>query len=74
MTYDIRAYLCDMPMSIKGYTVLKDGFYTIVINANLCEATRRKTYKHEYDHIVNGDFEKRCSADLIEVIAHQREE
>lgn len=72
MTNDIRVYLCEMPMSIKGYTVLKDGFYTIVINANLCEATRRKTYKHEYGHIVNGDFEKRCSADLIEVIAHQR--
>jgi hypothetical protein len=61
-----------MSMSIKGYTVLKDGFYTIVINANLCEATRRKTYKHEYEHIINGDFEKRASADLIEVIAHGR--
>ena len=59
-------------MSIKGYTVLKDGFYTIVINANLCEATRRKTYKHEYEHIINGDFEKRASADLIEVITHGR--
>lgn len=72
MTYDIRVYLCEMPMSIKGYTVLKDGFYTIVINANLCEATQRKTYLHEYDHIINGDFEKRSGADLIEVIAHQR--
>ena len=59
-----------MPMTIKGYTVLKDGFYTIVINANLCESSRKKTYEHEYNHIVNGDFEKRTSADLIEVYAH----
>lgn len=72
MTYDIRVYLCEMPTSIKGYTVLKDDFYTIVINANLCEATQRKTYLHEYDHIINGDFEKRASADLIEIIAHNR--
>lgn len=72
MTEDIRVYLCEMPMSIRGYTVLKDGFYTIIINANLCEATRRKTYKHEMEHIKNGDFEKQSSADLIEVMAHNR--
>lgn len=73
MTKDIRIYLCDMPMSIKGYTVLKDEWFTIVINANLSESARYKAYQHEYRHIMNGDFEKRTSADIIEIIAHREE-
>jgi hypothetical protein len=59
-----------MPGRIRSYTVRKDDFYTIVVNENLNEKARLEAYKHEMNHINNGDFDKRCSADLIEIVAH----
>lgn len=73
MTENIRTYLCDMPLTIRGYTVLKDDWYTIVINENLCPESRLRAYRHELGHILRGDFERQCSADLIEVYAHGEE-
>lgn len=61
-----------MPCQIRGYTVLKDDFFTIVINSRLSTEMQKEAYKHEMDHIQNGDFEKRCPANLIEVNAHGR--
>lgn len=66
----ITTFVYPLPGTIKGYTVRKDGFYTIVVNENLNEDARMEAYAHEVDHINNGDYEKKCSADLIEFHAH----
>lgn len=71
MTEDIRVCQVEMPASIKSYTVRKDGFYTILINSILAREQQLKEYEHEYKHIINGDFDKTCSVDMIEIYAHK---
>ena len=70
---DTRVLLVNMPTTIKGYTVpSRDGqFYTIVINSKLNRETQESTYDHECRHILNGDFEKKLQADIIEFYAHK---
>lgn len=61
----------DLPNTIGGYTIASpDGFFTVVLNQNLCYDQNMKTYKHELDHIHKGDFDNICSADLLEICAH----
>lgn len=68
---NIRSIFCDLPLSIKGYTIATaDGYFTIVLNQNLSREQNLESYAHEVDHILNGDFDKKCSADLIEFNAH----
>lgn len=70
MTEDVRVTLYPLPGKIKEYVVQKDGYYTIVINESLCGEKRYEAYRHALKHILNGDFEKECSADVIEMWAH----
>lgn len=72
MTPDIRVYTVEMPARVKSYTVEKDGYYTIIINSILAREQQLKEYEHEHDHIIRGDFDRSCSADLIEFHAHRR--
>lgn len=66
-----NTYLLDMPTSIKAFVKSNhDGSYTIIINARLSDEEQKKAYLHELRHIENGDFERKCSADLIEFYAH----
>lgn len=67
---NIRIIVVSMPASVRAYTICKDDYYTIVLNDNLSYEQRQKSYLHELQHIMNKDFEKQCSADLIECIAH----
>ena len=68
---DVKTILCDMPTTIKAYTISdKDGFYTIVLNARLSREQNLISYKHEIGHIINGDFQSKNSAGLIEFYAH----
>lgn len=67
---NVRIVLLDMPGKIRGYTIYKDDFYTIVINANLNQEMQRRAYHHEMYHINNGDFEKSNGTGLIELHAH----
>ena len=69
---DTKVLLVNLPTTIKGYTVpSRDGqFYTIVINSKMDRQTQESTYDHECRHILNGDFEKKLSADIIEFFAH----
>ena len=68
----VNVVLANMPTSIKEYVVSNpDSSYTIVLNARLTYETRFQAYVHAMKHIHNGDFEKDCSADLIEIYAHQ---
>ena len=69
---DTKVILCNLPTSIAGYTVQsRDGqFYTIVLNAKHSRQVQEETFQHECQHILNGDFEKKEPADLIEFYAH----
>lgn len=69
---NIRTVYCDLPNTISGFTVATDdGFFTIVINQNLSYERNIESYKHEMKHILNGDFDRKCSAGLLEIMAHQ---
>ena len=66
----IRVVLATMPARIRAYTVLMDGYYTIVLNDSLSPQAKHRAYCHEMEHIENGDFERDASADLLELRAH----
>lgn len=68
---NVRTIYCDLPNTVGGFTVATaDDYFTIVLNQNLSYYQNLETYRHELMHIENGDFDKVCSADLIEVCAH----
>ena len=72
MTQAVNVILYDLPHSISAYTVANgDLSYTIIINARLSHDMQLKAYKHELDHIERGDFNKKCSANIIEFFAHK---
>ncbi len=71
MTENITVRVIELPARIKAYTVKKDGFYTILVNSILAREQQLKEYEHEYDHIIRGDFDRACSADIIEFYAHE---
>lgn len=68
---NIRVVLASMPARIRAYTVLVDGYYTIVLNDDLSPQAKHRACQHELMHIENGDFERSVSADLLEVRAHR---
>ena len=47
-----------------------DDSYTIFIEATLSREEQQKAFVHAMKHICSYDFEKKTSADLIEIIAH----
>lgn len=70
---DINVIYVDMPPSIKAYTVNNpDCTYTIVLNSRLSMEQHMSSYRHELLHIMNGDYEKKCSVDIIEINARNR--
>ena len=71
MIQDVNTVLADMPCSIAAYTVVNaDMSYTVVLNSRLNYERQLLAYHHELKHIENGDYDKRCSVDLIEFYAH----
>jgi len=71
-TNNIRVILAQLPARIRSYVVLVDGFYTIVLNDDLSPQAKHRACRHEMEHIQNGDFERSCSADLIEIKTHRK--
>lgn len=71
---DTKVIFDNLPTSIGGYTVQsRDGqFYTIVLNARHSRQEQIESYHHECRHILNGDYEKKLSANLIEFYAHAK--
>ncbi|MGL5436823.1 MAG: ImmA/IrrE family metallo-endopeptidase [Lachnospiraceae bacterium] len=68
---DINVQYADMPTTIRAYTAVNnDMSYTIVINSKLNNEQQLLSYQHEINHIINGDYEKRCGIDFIEITAH----
>lgn len=75
MTPDIHCRLLDMPTTIPAFVISNaDCSYTIVLNSRLSHEQHLKSYAHEMQHIENGDYEKKCSADLIELWTHDKVE
>lgn len=70
MTEEIRVFQAPLPARIKGYSVYKDGFYTIVINDILDREQQLKEYRHELKHIAMGDHHRDLPVDMIEIEAH----
>lgn len=69
-TPDVNTIELNLPTSISAYVVSNaDLSYTIVLNSCLSWERRRQAYKHEMEHIENGDYERK-SVDLIEMYAH----
>lgn len=68
---NIRTVYHNLPNRIAGFTVATpDNWFTIVLNQNHTHEKNAEAYKHEYDHIMNGDFDKKCSVECIELLAH----
>ena len=69
---NIRTILYDLPSTIKSFVVATpDGYFTIYLNQNLSHDQNMKSYQHEVAHIINGDYDKKCSVDIIEFRAHK---
>ena len=69
---DINVKFLQLPTTVRAYVVSNsDMTYTIVLNSALSREQNIIYYAHELDHIRNGDYEKKCSADLIEFYAHK---
>lgn len=70
--HHINVFLANDMNSIKGCVKKnKDESYTIFVNANMACNQQQAVLKHELKHIENGDFDKKCSADLLELYAHK---
>ena len=62
-----------MPCTIHSYVKLNaDDTYTIIINERLCYEMQEQAKEHEIRHIQNGDYDRKFSADMIEIYAHRR--
>ena len=69
---EIYTSVVDLPTSIGGYTIRdNNGDYNIILNARLSYERQARAYRHEMKHIVNGDFFKSETTDLIEIRAHK---
>lgn len=71
MEEGIFTYYVDLPTTIRSFVVSNnDMSFTILINSRMGSNQQLLAYIHEMEHIKNGDYDKRCSADLIELAAH----
>lgn len=72
MEEEIFTYHVNMPTTIRSFVVSNnDMSFTIMINARLGSDQQLAAYMHEIYHIKKGDYDKHCSADLIELFAHE---
>ena len=69
---NVRTVMSDLPLTIGGFTVVADDYFTIVLNQNLSFERNMQTYNHELMHISNGDFDIKTYVGLIEIMAHEK--
>ena len=54
---EIRTVLQDLPVSVGGFVFHDDdGQPVVVLNSRLSAERRMKAYRHEVEHIENGDM------------------
>lgn len=71
MTEEIRCICRPLPGGVNGFTVKKNGYYTIVLREDLDPEGRLRTYQHEVEHIRNCDCGSGESVDGIETRLHE---
>ena len=69
---NIQTVMSNLPSTIGGFTIVADDYFKIVLNQNLSFERNMQTYNHELMHISNGDFDKKTSVGLIEIMAHEK--
>lgn len=68
---DIFVSLVELPGTVRSFVIAHaDQTYTIVLNSRLNHEQHLLSYQHEVNHIRNGDYDKKCSVDIIEIAAH----
>lgn len=71
MTPDVNVLFMDMPARIPAFVKANsDNSYSVILNSRLTHERRMQAYQHEISHIKNGDYDKKCSSDIIELFAH----
>ena len=50
----VYIYTADLPSSVNGVTVIKNGDYIVFINQNKCPAKQKLALKQELKHISRG--------------------
>ncbi|WP_300773321.1 hypothetical protein [uncultured Acetatifactor sp.] len=72
MEDDIYTYYVDLPCTIRSFVVSNaDMTFTIILNAKIGRDQQLQAYRHEINHIRNGDYDKKSSVDLVELAAHE---
>lgn len=70
---EYRVVMLDLPTTVRGYVLRTfDGFCTIVLNSKLNIWQNRKSFKHELDHLLNGDFDSDLTATEIEAMRRKK--
>ena len=55
---DVPVVLMDLPSRVRGFVCLGSDYNPcIVINARLSAEQQKKTWRHEMNHILNGDMD-----------------
>lgn len=68
---DVIVQLMDLPTTIRSFVVVNsDASYTVMLNSRLSHERLILAYQHELLHIKNGDYDKQCDVNKIEVFAH----
>ena len=58
MNGDIPVVLLDLPTHVRGFVCLGSDYNPcIVINARLPFEMQQKVFRHEMNHIINGDMD-----------------
>ena len=62
----------NLPCKISGFIMYDaaDDYYTIVLNSRASYKKNQETFKHEIEHIINGDFHNRRNVGLLEAVLH----
>ena len=70
----VRVLFKPFDCDFRGVTLCRfddgESYYTIVINENLSEEAKKRTFHHEISHIECGDFESDVPIDEIERMRH----
>ena len=68
---DVFVRYVELPTTVRSFVVANnDMTYTVILNSKLSREQNILSYQHELEHILRGDYEKKCSADFIEITAH----
>lgn len=56
MPDNVRVVLLNLPHSVHGFTVCKEDWYTVIINAQLGQSGQINACEHELAHINKNHF------------------